>query len=202
MTFTALPGGLRRFSVAALPSEPWRNGGGVTRTVASNARDGAEDWTWRVSIADITQAGPFSLFPGIDRRLVLIEGRQLVLRGLAEPLQSQRVGAQARFPGEAGLTAELHGGPVRVWNVMTRRGTAACDVRVSSAATTELPGATEGVEALLLVLTGSQHLPADTGDIELLRGDGLWSSNGTRRHQVQASAMGSTSLVTLLRATG
>ena len=41
---------------AELKPEPWRNGGGVTRELASHpkaasAQDGA--WDWRVSIADV-----------------------------------------------------------------------------------------------------------------------------------------------------
>jgi environmental stress-induced protein Ves len=191
-----------RFSVAELPSEVWRNGGGVTRTVASNAREGAEDWTWRASIADITQDVAFSLFPGVERQLVLIDGRRLVLRGLAEPLRLERVGERVQFPGEERLMAELNDGPVRVWNVMTRRGAAACTLRISSAATTGLPGATRGVETLLLVLEGSQQLlTPGARDIHLQRGEGVWLSNGLQRHQVHASSAGSTLLVTSLHAT-
>ena len=56
---------------ADLRSEPWRNGGGVTRELASHpqaasAQDGA--WDWRVSIADVTKAGDFSAVPGHGAR--------------------------------------------------------------------------------------------------------------------------------------
>ena len=46
---------------ADLVAAPWKNGGGVTREVAafpSHAR--LNYFVWRVSIADVAQAGPFS----------------------------------------------------------------------------------------------------------------------------------------------
>lgn len=60
----------------ALPV-PWRNGGGVTR----------ELWVWpsvsdgqlRISVADITQEGLFSAFPGVGRWFTVLEGEGVVL---------------------------------------------------------------------------------------------------------------------------
>ena len=44
---------------AELPLAPWRNGGGVTREVAVDG-PGAQDFEWRISIADVNEPGPFS----------------------------------------------------------------------------------------------------------------------------------------------
>ena len=105
-----------------LKSEPWRNGGGVTRELASHplaasAQDGA--WDWRVSIADLTKAGDFSPFPGMERVLTVIEGELLLLTvdGEEHPLEKYR---PFRFSGEAASHGALPTGDIRNLNVITR----------------------------------------------------------------------------------
>lgn len=58
---------------AALITVPWANGGGVTRIIADLPQ-------WRLSLATIAGAGPFSLFPGMVRHFVLVSGRVLLRR--------------------------------------------------------------------------------------------------------------------------
>ena len=109
---------------AELRSEPWRNGGGVTRELASHpqaasAQDGA--WDWRVSIAEVTKAGDFSPFPGMERVLTVIEGELLLLTvdGEEHPLEKYR---PFRFSGEAATQGALPTGDIRDLNVITRTG--------------------------------------------------------------------------------
>ena len=106
---------------AELKAEPWRNGGGVTREIARRASaDGG--WDWRVSIADVTKAGGFSPFPGMERVLTVIEGELLLLTvdGAEQPLEKHR---PYRFDGGAATSAKLPTGDIRNLNVITRRGT-------------------------------------------------------------------------------
>lgn len=107
---------------AELRSEPWRNGGGVTRELASHpkaasAQDGA--WDWRVSIADLTKAGDFSAFPGMERVLTVVDGELLLLTvdGAEHPLEKYR---PFRFSGEAAAHGALPTGDIRNLNVITR----------------------------------------------------------------------------------
>lgn len=107
---------------AELKSEPWRNGGGVTRELASHpsaasAQDGA--WDWRVSIAELTKAGDFSAFPGMERVLTVIDGELLLLTvdGAEHPLEKYR---PFRFSGEASTHGALPTGDIRNLNVITR----------------------------------------------------------------------------------
>ncbi|QNE15980.1 HutD family protein [Pseudarthrobacter sp. NBSH8] len=107
---------------AELRSEPWRNGGGVTRELASHpkaasAQDGA--WDWRVSIADVSKAGDFSAFPGMERVLTVIDGELLLLTvdGDEHPLEKYR---PFRFSGEAAAHGALPTGDIRDLNVITR----------------------------------------------------------------------------------
>ena len=105
-------------------SEPWRNGGGVTRELASHpkaasAQDGA--WDWRVSIADVTKAGDFSAFPGMERVLTVVDGELLLLTvdGAEHPLEKYR---PFRFSGDAAAHGALPTGDIRDLNVITRTG--------------------------------------------------------------------------------
>ena len=109
---------------AELRAEPWRNSGGVTRELASHpkaasAQDGA--WDWRVSIAEVSKAGAFSAFPGMDRVLTVIDGELLLLTvdGAEHPLEKYR---PFRFSGEADTASALPTGDIRDLNVITRNG--------------------------------------------------------------------------------
>ena len=109
---------------ADLKAEPWRNGGGVTRQLASRpSAAGGEDgsWDWRVSIADVTRAGDFSPFPGMERLLTVIEGDLLLLTvgGAEHPVEKYR---PFRFDGGAATAGALPTGDIRNLNVITRAG--------------------------------------------------------------------------------
>ena len=109
---------------ASLKPEPWRNGGGITRQVASHPGDGAAKdggWDWRVSIADVSKAGDFSPFPGMERVLTVVEGELLLLTvdGAERPLEKYR---PFRFPGGAATQAKLPTGDIRDLNVIIRAG--------------------------------------------------------------------------------
>lgn len=114
------------FSLDALPEEPWRNGGGRTRTIATQAWDAGEPpWDWRISVATIEHNAPFSAFPGVDRASVLLGPGQIELTALGEPaVQMHRPGDVAAYRGDALWQAEIRrdGPPLSLLNVMTRRG--------------------------------------------------------------------------------
>lgn len=92
--------------------QPWANGGGTTRELL---RD--DDGAWRISLADIRAAGPFSAFPGRHRLLTLVEGTVLDLEvdGEAHVVEPHRPFA---FSGDAVVVASVPEGAVRVLNVI------------------------------------------------------------------------------------
>jgi environmental stress-induced protein Ves len=127
---------LRLIRSADLVRVPWKDGGGTTAEVAVHPPGaGFDDFDWRISMADVAADGPFSRFPGVDRTLVLAEGRDLVLDIEGDIQVLIRPGDARSFAGEVAAGARLHGGPVRDINVMSRRGRFAH--RVGSPATGE-----------------------------------------------------------------
>jgi environmental stress-induced protein Ves len=99
----------------------WKNGGGWTTEIAIENGDD-NGFAWRVSIADVETDGDFSIFPGIDRSLLVLSGNGMALDDRSGPphvlrsLESPHV-----FRGEVPIYARLLDGPTRDFNVMTRR---------------------------------------------------------------------------------
>ncbi|SDC99879.1 HutD/Ves family protein [Paraburkholderia lycopersici] len=129
----AQPAKLTLLRGAALVASPWKNGGGVTREIAlapvaahshSNAAPSLEAFAWRVSVADVAQAGPFSRFEGVDRTLVLLEGAGMLLDDAARTHALTQPLDVARFAGEAAIDARLVNGATRDFNLMVRRDAA------------------------------------------------------------------------------
>jgi uncharacterized protein len=116
---------------ADLKAVPWKNGGGATREIAASPKGAAFDaFDWRVSVADVSEAGAFSVFEGIDRVLTLIEGAEMVLIDAAGPRHVLGRWDSLAFAGETRIAAELPHGPTRDFNLMLRRDRASGSVTV------------------------------------------------------------------------
>lgn len=121
---------LRILRAAEQPAVPWKNGGGLTRELATHpAGSDLAQFDWRVSIASIHAAGPFSHFPGIQRRMAVLDGRLSLSLGGAAALSLSADSAPLEFAGEIAVTAAPLGGTVTDLNVMTRRGRFDCQLR-------------------------------------------------------------------------
>ena len=157
---------IHRFDTAALPATPWKNGGGTTREIVCQPPGaGMDNFDWRVSIATIAAAGPFSAFPGVDRVILLRDGAGVHLQGGGIDHRLDTPGEPFAFSGDVALGCELLGGASTDFNVMVRRGRVQAEVRVLSA--------TEDISAdcgLLLAVRGAWLL----GDISCAPGHGLW----------------------------
>lgn len=99
--------------------QAWRNGGGQTRELL--AWPAAADWAVRISVADIRADGPFSAFPGIDRRIAVLSGAGVLLRWPERREMLTGDGPAAAFDGGQPPRCELLGGPTRDLNLMTRQ---------------------------------------------------------------------------------
>ena len=106
----------------ALVRVPWNNGGGTTAQLAACPEGaGMADFGWRLSMADVAADGPFSRFPGVDRTLVLVEGQGLWLDVGCVSSRLDEGRRMLTFSGETDTVARLVEGPIRDFNVMTRR---------------------------------------------------------------------------------
>ena len=100
--------------------QPWKNGLGVQFEIMC---DGSlpNDWTWRLSTADITQDVPFSIFPGVNREFCVADGNGVVLaiNGVEHRCEP---GSITKFRGDDEVYAALIDGPMKALNLMVRNG--------------------------------------------------------------------------------
>ena len=109
-----------RVDASAATPAPWKNGGGVTRELLRLPHGSKDDWTLRISVADIDADGPFSPFPGITRWFAVLDGAGVRLR-LADRTLAVRAGdAPLRFDGAQAPGCTLLDGRTRDLNVMVR----------------------------------------------------------------------------------
>ncbi len=109
----------RLIALDACPAQPWRDGGGRTRELL--AWPAGEDWTVRVSLAEIERDGPFSAFPGVERWFAVVEGAGVRLDFAGRPLEVTTATRPLRFAGEAAPGCALIAGATRDLNLMVRR---------------------------------------------------------------------------------
>lgn len=115
---------------AAYRAMPWRNGQGLTREIAREPAEG-EAFLWRLSLAEVAASGEFSLFPGYDRTITLIEGRGMRLDFDEAPAHAiERRLEPFGFSGDWHCRCTLLGGPVRDFNLMVDRTRAASRTEV------------------------------------------------------------------------
>lgn len=103
---------------------PWKNGKGLTEEImAFPLGSTMETFDWRLSIAHVGADGPFSIFPGVDRSIALLDGEGL---RLDLPDGGQQVlmpdGDPFAFSGEWVISSTNIGGQTMDLNIMTRRG--------------------------------------------------------------------------------
>ena len=155
------------------PAIQWKNGGGVTRDIIVSPPGATmDDFDWRISIADVGSSGPFSSFPGIDRKLAVLEGKiALTIEGGAPIILDPHTVA-LDFQGESAVQADLVGGPSRDLNVMTRRGRFISRMVQQSAARPQITAPVAIIVALsaLTVASAAGVIPMTMLDALLIEG--------------------------------
>jgi len=157
----------------------WKNDGGWTTEIARDPIDEALDFRWRVSIADIESDGPFSLFPGVDRDLVLLSGAGMDLEFADRaPLRIAERFQHVHFRGESEIHCRLIAGPTRDFNVMVRRGAMRAEVLARPLVGSMVIFPEADAEWLIYVHAGQavarhgdSQIPAASGETILARPD-------------------------------
>ena len=153
--------------------QPWKNGGGRTREVVAAPASGAVgDFDWRVSMADVAVAGPFSSFPGIDRTLMVLDGRLELSFADPPSVHVLTPGTAALdFPGDVAVIGRPLDGPVVDLNLMVRRGPFRGSIRHQPAGRVRPAG--DGLAALLLIALQTTTIEIDAARSTLDRFDAV-----------------------------
>ncbi|MFI8011392.1 HutD family protein [Acinetobacter sp. ABJ_C4_1] len=94
----------------------WKNGAGFTLEIARS--QGEADFEWRISMADVTTSGPFSLFPNKQRIISVLDGQGMVLHVDDLPAKTLNQGDIFAFRGESQVQSELVDGVIRDLNLI------------------------------------------------------------------------------------
>lgn len=191
---------LQRFAIADLAAMPWKNGGGSTREVVCwPPGAGMDRFDWRVSIATISQPGPFSVFAGIERSILLLEGDGVRLRSDGRfDHRLDTPGQPFAFAGDLAVDCTLLGAASTDFNVMVRRGVVQADVSVHDAPAT-LPAASGGV---LLALDGGWILSNGHDTLDVPAGHGVWWAESVGAWQLQPRTVHARLVAVAIRPTG
>jgi environmental stress-induced protein Ves len=154
---------LHPFNRDTLPVTPWKNGGGSTCEIACwPPGAGLGDFGWRVSIARIAVAGPFSIFDGVDRHIMLLDGDGVRLQSVEAGIDHalDKPYQPFVFNGDVAIDCTLLGGASSDFNVMVRRGLWRAEVQVleQAASLTSIP------HGVLMGLRGSWRLERACND--------------------------------------
>ena len=174
---------LQRFSRSALAETPWKNGGGTTQEVVCFPPGaGLDDFDWRVSIATIAMGGPFSVFRGVDRTIMLLEGDgvRLQLAGFDHVLDAPH--QPFAFDGDAAVECSLLGGLSTDFNLMVRRARGQATLRVLS----EMAVLDRSAHGLLMTLDGQWRVGGGT----LKQGQGVWWTEEPHTWTVKPASRG------------
>lgn len=136
--------------------KPWKNGGGITEDVWLFPEGAShDDFDIRLSLAEISQDGPFSSFPGIDRTITLVGGDPFVLEFDDGTRRRMTLLDPFSFDGALTPVSRLDDAPSRDFNVMTRRGRWTHQVAVHRDGGSTNPELEPGAVAVLHAVAGS-----------------------------------------------
>jgi environmental stress-induced protein Ves len=144
---------------------PWKNGGGITREIHRVPAEGST-FDWRLSLATVDSAGPFSAFEGYERTLVLVRGAGVELDfGLHGVARLAAPGALACFDGGWRTTCALLDGPSTDLNLIVSKDRAQAHSRIARLEGTELIQPSDQAETLVCCISGSVQIENATGNV-------------------------------------
>lgn len=158
----------------------WENGLGQTvEMIRSDDTEG--NLLWRLSMATVTEDGPFSLFPEIERNLTVLsgDGFDLIEEHSGITLKAALLTPVA-FAGDTPITAKNVTSPCQDFNVMTRRNLPRPRVWVENQQ--KKIAVTNGSQLLMFALSPST-IQTEQGNITLETHELLLSQRSVTREQ-------------------
>lgn len=114
---------MKRIDSSQFIRMPWKNGGGETLEIFRIENPNDQDRSlFRLSMAFVKKDGPFSIFPNIDRTILLLEGDGFLL--FKENQKIATINSRLSpfsFKGEEQIDCQLIGGEVVDFNIMIDR---------------------------------------------------------------------------------
>jgi hypothetical protein len=157
----SMPAAVQIIRKSSLASTPWKNGGGITHEAIRVPASG-EPFLWRVSIAHIETAGPFSDFAGYNRTMVLLRGDGMALHfANGDRKVLRQIGELAEFDGALAANCELLGGPCMDLNLMVAKSLGKVPARVQRLNAPLLVTASDHDSVLLACVQGTLVLEGD-----------------------------------------
>jgi environmental stress-induced protein Ves len=169
---------------------PWKNGGGETIEIAvspDNAHWG--NFEWRVSMAHVTQSGPFSSFPDVDRSLAIVSGEGLRLSiGSQKAVTVEAHSAPVSFRGEEDTKGALIKEAVLDFNVMTHRDRFRHELTRQTLTGSESIKVSEGL-LVLFVVSGQVSVEYEDTLTRVVRMEALMTDHTIQVTSVQHSEL-------------
>ena len=127
---------MKYFTKEHFKTMPWKNGGGQTVELFRLPQTG--DFLFRLSKSEVKQDGDFSLFPGIDRYLMILKGQgcELIFKDRRTLLRPQS--APFLFQGEESVFCKLLAGPLQDFNIMINRTWGEASVEINRGSQEEI----------------------------------------------------------------
>lgn len=110
---------------------PWKNQGGTTLELfkITDPQDPGK-FLIRFSIATVGKPGPFSIFEGIDRHLVLLSGKGMLLNFNVNQIILNQPYQKIEFKGEDAIECQLLKDETKDFNVMIDRNWGKVNVEI------------------------------------------------------------------------
>ena len=156
---------------------PWNNGAGFTCDIAIST---ADEPFWRLSLAEMPTAAPFSLFPKLSRILTVVQGHGLTLVSDNSTIDAP-FETPVAFSGDLPVVGHLKDGPVQNYNLVFDNTRFQADVVVKDA--NQSPIQNGDIIAIFLLL-GQIELNGDTA----IAGDTLFARNETTKLEFSQNA--------------
>jgi environmental stress-induced protein Ves len=154
---------MRVLRAAEYPTQPWKNGGGLTREILKRPAD-SFDFDWRLSLATIDASGPFSNFAGYDRTLVLVDGAGVHLDFGAQGSRTLRApGESVAFDGVWSTSCTLIAGRSTDLNLMVAKERAQAQVRIMTLTTAEKIATAGWEETIVCCVGGALRIDSEAG---------------------------------------
>ncbi len=143
------------FDMRKMSVNLWRNAAGETREICTFP-PAKRDFYWRASFTSIAANGEFSLFPGMERIVTLLEGGEMFLESADRFNHTLKPLQPFSFAADLVVKAKLTAGQMSMdFNIMTRLDVCKAKVRIAERTFTTF-GSRGGV---VFVINGACSLP-------------------------------------------